>query len=97
MGHIISTNNESTDLQSELILRVDTFEKLKKFISKTTSFDCEIDVIRGKYIIDGKSILGLMSLNILEPINVRIITEDREVIKRFNKEMEKFRIESNCK
>lgn len=97
MEHTISINNEEVELSNELILQVDTFEKLKRFVNKTNLFNCEIDVIRGRYIIDGKSILGLLSISLLEPICVRILTEDREVIRRFNEEMEEFRIESNGK
>ena len=82
-------------ISNELIVKIDTIDKLKNFVSKTILFDYEIDVIRGRYTIDGKSILGLFSISLLEPICVRILTEDKEVIRRFNEEMEEFRIEYN--
>lgn len=74
---------------------VDTIAKAKKFVSITNEFDCDIDVIRNRYTIDGKSIMGLFSLDLLKPITVKIHSDNEEGIKRFNEVMEEFKYENN--
>ena len=74
---------------------VDTIAKAKKFIATSNEFDSDIDVIRGRYTIDGKSIMGLFSLDLLKPITVKIHSDNEEEIKRFNEIMEEFKYENN--
>lgn len=82
-------------MSTQLELLVDTIAKAKKFIATTNEFDSDIDVIRGRYIIDGKSVMGLFSIDLLKAITVKIHSDNEEEIKRFNEMMEEFKYENN--
>lgn len=50
---------------------IDSIEKAEHFVSITNDFDYDVDLVAGKNIyLDGKSILGIMSCNISEPITM---------------------------
>ncbi len=56
----------------EIEISLDSIDYVKNFVSITTKFDAEIDLISGRYIIDAKSIMGIFSINLSKPIGLRI-------------------------
>ena len=56
----------------EIEISLDSIDDVKNFVSITTKFDAEIDLISGRYIIDAKSIMGIFSINLSKPIGLRI-------------------------
>lgn len=82
-------------MEVSLQVLINTIPKIKKFASITCQFESEIDIIAGKYVLDGKSIMALFSINILEPITVRIVSDSEEEIESFNRVMEEFKYEHN--
>ncbi len=58
-------------------------EQIKAFIRINTKSDCQVDVSDGRCFIDGKSLLGLLSLALLKPLSVSIIGEDANITKLF--------------
>jgi phosphotransferase system HPr-like phosphotransfer protein len=71
-----------------ILIKLDTFEKIKRFINITGSLDYDIDLISGRYVVDGKSIMGIFSLDLSKPIDV-VINDDKYSEKFFN-EIAKF-------
>lgn len=51
-------------------------EKVRTFVSATTSVKCDIDLISGRSYLDAKSILGIMSVNLKEPLIIRVNSDD---------------------
>ena len=47
-------------------------EKVKKFVKKLESQPFDADLSSGRYIVDGKSLLGIFSLNLSVPIELTI-------------------------
>lgn len=45
---------------------------VKTFVEAVASFDCDIDLISGRYIVDAKSIMGIFSLELSKPITVNV-------------------------
>ena len=45
---------------------------------------CEVDVLSGRYVVDGKSIMGLFSLDLSQPVKVEVrgVEEEREAFFR---------------
>ena len=74
-----------------LDVSLNTISKVKKFTNIANSFDCEIDVFQGRYIISAKSLMGIFSLNLTETVAVEIESDDEKEIDRFLKKMEEFR------
>lgn len=70
---------------------LDTFDKIKNFVNTTYNLDYELDLISGRYVVDGKSIMGIFSLDLTKPIEVRIV-KVAEGIVPYPKELEEFMI-----
>ena len=69
---------------SEIIILLDSIDKVKKFVSTTIKFDAEIDIVSGRYVLDAKSIMGIFSIDLSKPMIVRIYEEGEkaeEIIK----------------
>lgn len=64
---------------------IDSFESAKRLVSICEKYkETEISILCGKQIIDGKSILGVMSL-VGNIVSVEIETDDNEVKEKFVK------------
>ena len=49
--------------------------KVKDFVKKTGKLDCDVDLTSDRYTVDGKSIMGIFSLNLTEPVECLIYSE----------------------
>lgn len=64
----------------EVIIRLNTVNDVKMFVSKVMKYHCNFDIISDKYIVDAKSIMGIFSLDLSKPFILRIDSEnDREI------------------
>ena len=68
------------------------YEYLKEFIKITTSFESNIDMIKDRYVIDSKSLLGVLSLDFTQPTMVVIHSVNEDEMVRFYDEMKRFAI-----
>lgn len=71
-------------------INLNDFSKARKFINEASKFFSDIDVIRDRYVIDGKSAIGIFTLDLSKPIDVEIHSDDPYEIKRFNDIMGEF-------
>ncbi len=51
-------------------IRFTTIKDVQDFVKIVTRFDGDIDLISGRYIIDAKSIMGIFSLDLMNPIKL---------------------------
>ena len=63
---------------------------LKEFVNIVARYDFEVDLVSGRYHIDGKSIMGIFSLDLSKPIKMEIHSDDCEA---FLKEIQRFIVE----
>ena len=68
------------------------YNDLKEFIKTTESFESDIDIIKGRYVVDAKSLLGVLSLDFTQPTTVVIHSVNEDEIVRFYDEMKRFAI-----
>ena len=73
------------------VIKLNNIEKVKNFVSRISTFDCDVDILYGRYIIDATSIMGIFSLDLTNPVTVLIHTDDEEELKLFNEIMEDFK------
>lgn len=55
---------------------IDDIFKVKDFVSKVNNFIYDTDITSGRFVVDAKSIMGVLSLDISKPIN--FIYDERE-------------------
>ena len=72
-------------------IQLRTIEDVKRFVNATESFRSDIDAITERALVDAKSILGMLSLDLLHGIDVRIISDDLNECEKFKKAMEEFK------
>ena len=53
-------------------VKLDTIDKVKAFVNVLTKYDCDFDLISGRYVIDAKSLMGIFSLDLSKPIDLNI-------------------------
>ena len=69
-------------------IRLNATEDVKEFVNEATRCDFDIDISYNRIIIDAKSLLGILSMDLTQNLTVRCYGEDQ----RFNKVMDKFAI-----
>ena len=68
------------------------YDDLKEFIKITTSFESNIDIIKDRYVVDARSIMGIMSLDFTQPTMVVIHSVNEDEIVNFYDAMKRFAI-----
>lgn len=53
-------------------VNINSIEKVKSLVNIVAQFEYDVDLISGRYIIDAKSIMGVFSLDLSEPIELII-------------------------
>lgn len=70
-------------------IKLSTANDVKEFVNVAMLCPYQIDVRHGRYIVDAKSIMGLFSLNLSEPLSVMIpMTANKNYIKTAFKKWE---------
>lgn len=57
-------------------ISLNSIDKVKAFVNDVTKFNCDFDLISGRYVIDAKSIMGIFSLDLSKDIDLSIHSED---------------------
>lgn len=57
-------------------ISLNTAEKVKQFITVASELDCDLDLVSGRRVIDGKSMMGIFSLDLTKPIEMNINTKE---------------------
>ena len=64
-------------------IKLNTLNDANSFVKTIDKYDYDIDAVCGRYVIDAKSIMGLLSLGIPKEVNVIIHTNNKDVISNF--------------
>ncbi|WP_035792625.1 MULTISPECIES: hypothetical protein [unclassified Butyrivibrio] len=66
-------------MTKDITVSLEDADQIRNFIQMNTSSNCQVDVRSGHSYIDGKSIIGLLSLNLLKPLNVSLIGDSKKI------------------
>lgn len=75
---------------NHIFIKLDSFDKIKKFINITSTLNYDLDLISGKYAVDGKSIMGILSLDLSKEILVSVVNSSE-----YPKVLEEFMIQAS--
>lgn len=73
-----------------MLLNLNTIDKVKRFSNIVLTYESDIDAIRGRYIIDAKSIIGLFTIDLSKPVEIKIHSQNAEELERFENDMKPF-------
>ena len=60
-------------------ISLNSIDKVKSFVNDINRFDCDFDLVSGRYVIDAKSIMGIFSLDLSKPITLNIHSDGSEL------------------
>ncbi|MCD7981810.1 MAG: HPr family phosphocarrier protein [Clostridiales bacterium] len=60
----------------KVMVSLNSIEKVKSFVKDVSSFEYDLDLISGRYVIDAKSMLGIFSLDLSKPIELTIHADE---------------------
>jgi phosphotransferase system HPr-like phosphotransfer protein len=61
-------------------IRLSTIADVRDFVNAVAAFDGEVDLSSGRYVVDGKSIMGIFSLDLLSPIVMTVQSGDADAL-----------------
>ena len=56
----------------EAMIVLQSIEDVKEFNRIVGSYEGDVDLVSGRYVIDAKSIMGIFSLDLSKPINIQV-------------------------
>ncbi len=57
-------------------IKISTIEDVRKFVNIVSTFEGDIDLKSGRYVVDAKSIMGIFSIDLLSPIEMTVHCDD---------------------
>lgn len=60
-------------------VNINNIEAVKGFCKACNNLDCEVTVTSGRYSVDGKSIMGIFSLDLSKPIDLCIHADESNI------------------
>lgn len=64
-----------SEMTRKMIL-IDSIDKVKRFTNIINKGAVSADVTSGRYVVDASSIMGILSLNVSKPVELRIHSQD---------------------
>ena len=61
-------------------INLNDFDRINKFVSFLSRLDIDFDVRHARHIVDAKSIMGLLSLDLSRPVELVAYTDDKDEI-----------------
>lgn len=60
----------------EMMIAFRSPEDILEFVSTVSEYEFDMDLVKGRYIVDAKSILGIMNLGVEEGLCLKMYTDD---------------------
>ncbi len=57
-------------------VRLSTIADVRDFVNIVAKAETDIDLASGRYVVDGKSLMGIFSLDLLQPITLTVHDDD---------------------
>lgn len=61
-------------------VRINTMKEADAFNKCCARFDCDMDLVSGKYYVDAKSIMGIFSLDLSKELELVADTDDEKAV-----------------
>ena len=70
----------------DLYIKLNTISDVRDFVNAVNSINGDIDLTSGRYTVDGKSIMGIFSLDLMNPIKITAhATDENELLEKLGK------------
>lgn len=59
---------------------LNNIESVNRFVAKMSEKDYDVDLVSGKYLVNAKSMMGVLSLDLTKPVTVNAETDDESFL-----------------
>ncbi len=66
------------------LVLLNNIENVNHFVAKMSEKDYDIDLSSGKYLVNGKSMMGVLSLDLTKPVTVIAETDDETFLEEID-------------
>lgn len=76
-----------------LTVNIEDISRVKEFVNLVSRCDSEVDLVAGRYQVDAKSIMGIFSLDLAKPVELKYyesVDEDPAQFEKFKESIAKF-------
>lgn len=63
----------------QITVLLNQIESVRRFVDVVGKIDADCDLVRGRYVIDAKSIMGVFSLDLSKPLDLVIHAEAEDI------------------
>lgn len=64
----------------QLKVKLTSIGDVQKFVNAVSAFSGDIDLQSGRYVVDAKSIMGIFSLDLMQPVDMTIHAESADAL-----------------
>ena len=68
-------------------INLGSIDKVKSFVNDITKFDSDFDLVSGRYVIDAKSIMGILSTSLNKECVVNFLSDDEKLCNQFKEDI----------
>ena len=61
----------------EVLIKLNEINDVYTLVNTLVGYDGDVDLVSGRYMVDGKSLLGIFSLDLRQPVRMIIHDEDK--------------------
>lgn len=77
----------------EVQIKLNTIDDVKNLVSDITEFECDFEIISGRFVVDAKSIMGIFSLDLSKKLMLVIQSDDEYKIDKIKDKIGRFIVE----
>ena len=75
---------------NNVMVRLSSIQDVRSFVDIVTKYNMDIDLSRGRYVVDAKSIMGIFSLDLLNPITLSAQSDKEEDVKALMEDLKAY-------
>lgn len=69
----------------KLTIKLNTVDDVKELLNEVSKIKEDIDIIKGRLVIDAKSTVGMFTLDLYDPVEICIHSTDLDLLEPFKK------------
>lgn len=74
-------------------VKLNSIDRVKDFVNIMSKQPFDVDIVSDRYVINAKSIMGIFSLNLIEPKEIRAFVDNDDVAETFKNAISDFIVE----
>lgn len=74
-------------MRNRITIYLSQVERVKEFVEAANKFESDVDIMMGRYVVNAKSIMGVLSLDLSGALDVEIHSDNAQEITYFNNVM----------